>query len=443
MRGPSATRSPLGPLLALAVGVAAGSYGLGAMGEEQLALPARMAPPGAPLPPFEPLVREDDGLPGVPVALEDPGGHALDHAFRALDRVAEGHGTTRWTLYGGSHTASDLFVGRLRELMQARFGDAGHGFVPMAPVVRHHWVWGMSIAPAEGFEVQQVGFKRREVDRYGPAGVRFVGYEDGAFAAVASDTWGTGRLASHLELLYDRAPGGGDLDVLVDGRAVARLATDAPAPEPGLLEVDVSLGPHRLEVRVRGERPVVTYGVRYEGPGPGIVVDNLGLVGSKARHQLLWDEEQWAWFLARQPPDLVALAYGNNETVDPHLTVAEHEAHLREVIARHRRHLPEASCLLIGPTNRPARRDDGSLAARPVVADLTDMFRRVAADEGCAFFDTLRFQGGLGAGIAWLRHDPPYMRDDLVHLSREGYLRWGEALHDAVLRGYRAYRGRR
>ena len=31
---------------------------------------------------------------------------------------------------GDSHTANDSFSGRLRELFQARFGDAGRGVLP-------------------------------------------------------------------------------------------------------------------------------------------------------------------------------------------------------------------------------------------------------------------------------------------------------------------------
>ena len=53
----------------------------------------------------------------------------------------------------------------------------------------------------------------------------------------------------------------------------------------------------------------------------------------------------------------------------------------------------------------------------PFLPELGAMHRRVAFDHGCAFFDTLAFQGGLGASLRWLAHDPPYMRDDHQHLT--------------------------
>jgi len=130
-------------------------------------------------------------------------------------------------------------------------------------------------------------------------------------------------------------------------------------------------------------------------------------------------------------------AYGNNETSDTHLEVPTHERHLNEALDRIDRAVPDAACLLVGPTDRPRELDDGTLEPRQVVADLTEMFRRVAAERGCAFFDTLAFQGGLGASIGWRQHDPPYVRSDLQHLSRYGYRRWGEAILRGVLAGYR------
>ena len=40
--------------------------------------------------------------------------------------------------YGASHVASDTYTGRLRRLFQARFGDAGHGFVLPAKPWRYY-----------------------------------------------------------------------------------------------------------------------------------------------------------------------------------------------------------------------------------------------------------------------------------------------------------------
>jgi len=384
-------------------------------------------------------LRADEGeLGSDDVALADPSGEALDAFYAALGRADAGEETARVAVYGGSHTSADLYTGRIREVLQARFGDAGHGFVPIVPVITNHWAWAMTIDEAEGFEVMQVGFKRRDVFRYGVAGAAFRADEPEAFAAVTSDHWGNGREASRIDLHYDRLPGGGSLEVWVDGALRETLDTAADPPRSGLRSYPVSDSTHRIEVRAVGDGPVTVFGAVFEREGvPGVLVHNLGLVGSKARHMLLWDEEQQAFFLRDLAPHLVVFAYGNNETSDSHLTIPTHERHLHEALDRMDRAVPEASCLLLGPTDRPRELEDGSLEPRQVVEDLTEMIRRVAAERGCAFFDTLEFQGGLGASIGWRQHDPPYVREDLQHLSRYGYRRWGEAILRGLLAGYR------
>lgn len=383
------------------------------------------------------LYAEEGELGSDQVELFDPGGDALDTFYAALRRAAAEEDTARIVVYGGSHTSADLYTGRIRELLQERFGDSGHGFLPLVPVITGHWAWGMTIE-AEGFEVMQVAFKRRQAFRYGVAGAAFRADEPGAFGAVTSAHWGNGRRASRIDLHYDRLPGGGSLEVWIDGALRETLETAADPPRSGLRSYPVSDATHRIEVRAVGDGPVTVFGAVFEREHvPGVIVHNLGLVGAKARHMLVWDEAQQARFLRDLAPHLIVLAYGNNESSDTHLRIATHERHLHAALDRLARAAPEASCVLVGPTDRPRALEDGSLEPRQVVADITEMYRRVAADRGCGFFDTLAFQGGLGGSIGWRAHDPPYARPDLQHLSRHGYRRWGESILRALLAGYR------
>jgi hypothetical protein len=61
-----------------------------------------------------------------PVAIEDPARN-LQHFYHALcsTSITEDKTITRVIQYGDSHTAADLLTGRMRELFQRDFGDAG------------------------------------------------------------------------------------------------------------------------------------------------------------------------------------------------------------------------------------------------------------------------------------------------------------------------------
>src|SRR5262249_12873227 len=139
----------------------------------------------------------------------------------------------------------------------------------------------------------------------------------------------------------------------------------------------------------------------------GVVVDQLGLAGSKARHQLFWDRELWRTLLGTRHPDLIALSYGNNEGDDTHLTDDQHVSQFDQMLARVREDSPNASCLVIGPSDRQQPDPEtGALATPPLIGLLRDAQRAAAAAHGCAFFDTIAWQGGAGAVDRWLAADP-------------------------------------
>ena len=53
-------------------------------------------------------------------------------------RAAEAGERVRISVFGASHTEADYFTGHMRRLLQARFGDIGHGFIwPADPVAQY------------------------------------------------------------------------------------------------------------------------------------------------------------------------------------------------------------------------------------------------------------------------------------------------------------------
>jgi lysophospholipase L1-like esterase len=175
------------------------------------------------------------------------------------------------------------------------------------------------------------------------------------------------------------------------------------------------------------------FGVALDREGAGVTLDQLGLAGAKARHQLLWDEEVWYALLASRSPDLLVLSYGNNESEDRHLTDEDHVAHFDRMLERVRRRFPLASCLVVGPSDRLLPDAQGALGTPALLLVLRDAQRRAALREGCAFFDVMGWQGGPGAMARWRALDPPMAREDGIHLSERGYRRLGAALGVALL----------
>jgi lysophospholipase L1-like esterase len=176
------------------------------------------------------------------------------------------------------------------------------------------------------------------------------------------------------------------------------------------------------------------FGLAVERDQPGVVVDTLGINGSRARYQLLWDDEVYQEHLRRREPDLVVLAYGTNESGDES-PLEDYERDLRAVVKRMRDTVPDASCLLIGPSDRPMQVEERVFEDRTRTARLIETQHRIALEHGCGFFDLVAFQGGALSMLQWAANDPAYASQDHIHYTRVGYQRLGEVLLSALLEG--------
>jgi len=375
---------------------------------------------------------EEEGVPGLRIPIWDPSGRALDAFHAALRRADAGDGKARLAFFGASHVASDWFTGVVRERLQDRFGDGGHGFVLPVKPWRSYRHLGVDIeSDWTRWTAKKVHIADVEPDAFGLAGVYVESDHAGGFGAVTR----TRGPADRYEVWYLERPGGGSFDVRVGDRRMARVSTEATVPGPGFAEVSGETD-QALRVRLRGDGPVRLFGVVVERSAPGVVVDTLGINGARARYQLLWDDTVFRAHLERRAPDLVALAYGTNESGDDQ-PLAIYERQLREVLARIRDAAPGASCLLLGPSDRPSTDPDtGEPVDRPRTGELVAIQRAVAVQSGCGFFDLVAFSGGPMSMVEWAAMDPPYASEDLVHYTYDGYRRLGDVLTDALLAGY-------
>jgi hypothetical protein len=394
--------------------------------------------PGAdqPLPP--------EGLPGLFVPLELPeDAEPLAPFEAALAELEAGTRTTavRVAVYGASGVAADMWTGYLRAYLQARFGDGGPGIVAGAPP--HRWSHHQEIA----FDASKHWNIRNtfRLDELAPAG-RF-GVMGQAMSVDNPRAWSqleprpdspSAESLAFYEIHYLRQRGGGRFAVKLDGEPVAEIDTgldtagSAPhAPALGRHRVDLEPGKaHTLRIEVESEGQVRLLGVVAETGKPGVVVDALGVNGAKAEDMARWDHELWAEHLKLRDPVLYILAYGNNESVDTDVPIAKYERDVRAMLERFAEVLPEAGCVMLGPGDYPIV-EDGEPRPRPRLAKIRTIQQELAPAYGCAFLDTQAIFGGPGSKAAWI--EAGLAKDDWLHMTRLGYLRFGMAVGDALM----------
>jgi lysophospholipase L1-like esterase len=368
----------------------------------------------------------------TPLEPEDGESRPLEPFYAALRDLARGSdpdGKVRVLAYGASHTDADVYPHYLRAYLQERFGNGGHGFVHVARPWRWYRHVDMSV---EGDKYWVTEHAQRASGRqdglYGLLGASLSTKNKRAFGRVSARHDAVG---SHFEIYYLAQPKGGSFRVIADGERIAKVKTRADATAAGYHAFELPEGAHTIEIQPEGNGEVRLFGMTVERGEPGVVVDTLGIGGTRASNMLAWDEAVWGDNVRRRDP--VILAYGTNEANDSDRSIGSYETDLREVIAKMRRVAPEAACMLVGPGDFPMPGGDGSWMPRPRLSEIIDVQRQVATDTGCAFWDARAFMGGELSMTRWAASDPPMAKADHIHLTKRGYVRMGMALVDAMM----------
>jgi lysophospholipase L1-like esterase len=400
----------------------------------------------APAPELPPLPSASS-LPASPPAasrrvgnLDDVG--QLSRFFAALGALEGGrsHDDVRIVQYGDSHTASDTGTSVVRRMLQERFGDGGRGFVELGKPWKTYVQDGVHGGMTSEFEPNRTRVEDGRVvgdGAYGLVGVAIETERRGARAwtKIAAP-------ASRVEVDFLQQPRGGSVDVVIDGVQAGRIATRAPLATSGFAGFDLADTPHEVELRAVGDGDVRLFGLALDRPSPGVVVDALGINGAQITTPLRWNEGHFDEQLRHRAPDLVILAYGTNEALDPKLDLVAYERALVDLLGRVARAVPTASCLLLGPPDL-ARRDPPEhreWATWPPVFDVVAVQRRVARAAGCAYYDQIAAMGGPGSIAAWAAEVPPRAQADRVHLTLAGYAQVGAAFATDLVHAYDGWR---
>jgi len=366
---------------------------------------------------------------------------SLDRFFSALAKTEkkQPEASSRIVFFGDSVVASDFGTGTLRRLLQKRFGDGGHGFVLAAsawPQYFHNDIYRFA---DKGFHVSRVVGPRAADGLYGLGGVSFSG-PPGLRSRVGTAKSGSfGRRVSRFEIAYLSEPGGGLLNVSLDGAPVKTIDTDAQGKHTGFAKIETTDGEHELEL-LTARSTVRLFGMVLERDEPGVVLDAIGLVGARLRTLDESDDTNFAEALAWRSPNLVAFQFGANESGDGFAyPMPEYHRTMRAFLEQVARDVPNAACLIVGAMYR-ARKVESHLETVPVIPLIVEEQRKVAAEVGCAFYPTYEAMGGRGSMAGWVKRG--FGAGDYTHPTSWGADQLGRWIYSALMDRYAEYRRR-
>jgi lysophospholipase L1-like esterase len=373
-----------------------------------------------------------------PYFVDDSG--ALDSFFaqlRKLELPAEPGEVQVVTVlhYGDSPTTADLITGDVRALLQAKFGDGGHGFLLTAKP----WAWyqhrGVDISD-HGWTTSTAVGKQRE-DTYGVGGASFEGGEGASSHIALKDTDQTS-----MEVAYLGRPGGGTVSVAANGAAVETFSTAADEVGPAWHSVALPVRTKSVDLKA-ASGSVRLFGENFRTAGRGVVYDSLGLNGASTTVLSNgFSAGAWTAELQHEKPALVIINYGTNESGFGSYVDKYYEPSLRTAIKRIKAALPGVPILVMSPMDRGKREGLGEIQTYDTIPRIVAIQKRVAAEQGCAFFDTFDAMGGDGTMARWYDGHPRLVGGDFIHPTPQGAAIVAQLLVKDLMTGYGQYLAR-
>ncbi len=400
------------------------------------------------------------------VAAQPPNPGQLANFHKALADLRS-HRIGRVTIVqiGDSHTATDHFSGRLRELFQQRFGDGGRGMLPPGSPFPYWRPYQVEVSQTGGWQVLSSNSNGNgNAGIYGLSGfvVRGRSRDDSMTLSAAE-----GRTFDRVEVEVMRQPGGGTLDVFIDGRSAGAIDTRGAVYDILRRSFDAPGSAH-VELRPRGNGLVDVADWAVYRRTPGVVLTSHGFSGAQINLLGRWNFHLVAEQMRHLRPALIIVAFGTNEGFAPQEQLGDYAGEFRERLLTLQRAAPGASIVIVGPPdanrlpgycgrnigdkrpcvplNRAEAASYSSLLANndrklcrwhtPAAVDyVRQAQQQVARQLNMYFWNWAAVQGGTCGADRWARQELAHR--DRVHMRQDGYWQSADQLFAALMRGYR------
>lgn len=374
--------------------------------------------------------------------IEDPGHKGLRRVFQQLACLQDRRSpkVVRLAHYGDSIVAGDRVTSAARQVLQARFGDAGHGYLLVRSPTKYYHRQGVRVWRNKYWRLASFLYRYLKKGHYGYAGALTWSINPGALATFRVKKEGKmGGRVSRVRVYYEQRARGGWLKLSAGRVALGRVSTRGLPGRGGVQTIVFPETSRRLRLEHGGGGVVRLYGLSLERSGPGVVLDGLGMVSTGFGNLMKLPTRHWHRQLQQRQVSGVLFQYGANASDLRNLSERWYRRRVKKVLARLGRARPRISCLVVGPVDR-GYSWYRSKKSRPIMRRITRWQRAVALANGCAFWDSLSAQGGDGTARRWFRAKPSLIWHDLTHLTPDGAALVGRLLAQALLRAYDRFR---
>lgn len=328
--------------------------------------------------------------------------------------------------FGDSHVQPDIYTGELRKILQKEKGQGGRGMMFPFSIAKtystldyssHHtgsWFASKSIEYVPKLPLGISGVTAKTSDPSASFTLRF------------HSPWPTHY--RKLKIFCKQAHNSFDLVVTSGGSSVPVVVDDSNASE-GLPFIQIELPVIGTSIQVQVvkknnyEDDFEFYGLSLESvTNEGLLLHCLGVGGSQFRSLLA--EKLFDSHMANVQPDLAILDFGTNDHLYNNSVPTDMESKIVQVIERVRKASPNCTVLLT--TTQDMNRKGFNITSG---RDYSALIRKIAKDQGCAFYDWYWISGGPQRMTLWQQNGLAQV--DNIHLTITGYTLKGQLLGNA------------
>lgn len=343
----------------------------------------------------------------------------LEHFFAQLRHRASLHRPVRIVVLGDSFIEGDIFTGALRSSLQARYGGAGVGWMPITSETA-----GFRQTIRHEFKGWKDHNQLHAKGKYPLPGHYFTG----SAGDWVKYTLPKGATPCAEALIYYRSSAGTVLSVSTNG---GESVTVELPPSEGLTAHRLAAGAiSSLKLTLSsGAEGFTCYGVSLDGAS-GISLDNFSLRGNSGLLLGSLDSDLTRAFASSRPYDLIILQYGLNAIGPKQLDYSGYMKQFGRALDHIRPLFPGANYLLLGVSDRGTKSGEGVITM-PAARALEQAQLRLSAQRGIVFWSTRAAVGRLG-GIGKLA-ERGWAAKDYTHLSHRGGKELAKQFLDAFL----------
>lgn len=336
----------------------------------------------------------------------------------------------RIAYYGDSFIEGDILTCDLREMMQARFGGNGVGWVDCADKLNG---FRRTVSQTSAGLAEHEVVKKPFSHLHEGINQRYFIPSQNAYVKTCGTKFRKLSSFWHRSSLFLRTGGGLTLHTAVNGGDEMASAIGA-SPSVQMVACADSAKTRCVSYRFADVGPdTYIYGMALESDR-GVILDNFSMRGSAGYTIADIPQETLRDFARLRPYDLIVLHFGLNVVSDGN-TSANYKAYvhrMKRTVAAVRRAYPDAAVLIVSVPDRAQRTADGVQTMKGVEA--LAAYQQVLASEcGVAYFNLFKAMGGRGSMKDMV--DKRWANKDYTHLSFAGGRHVAKYIYDSFVAG--------